>query len=51
MRPDLTGYPGKPESRIYGRISGAGRIQDIRPDFQLSIKMSHKIWKKNKSQT
>jgi hypothetical protein len=29
--------------RISGRISDAGRIPDIRPDFQLSIQISSKI--------
>jgi hypothetical protein len=42
---DFFGCPAnlKTGYRISGRISGAGRIQDIRPDFKLKIQMFIKI--------
>jgi hypothetical protein len=38
---DFAGYPANLKAGY--RISGAGQIPDIRPDFQLSIQISSKI--------
>jgi hypothetical protein len=38
------------QSKTGYRISGEGRIPDIRPDFQRNIQMSRKIWNKQRNQ-